>query len=87
MGMMTSQRIEGVEVVDVCTLLRELYGEAFFKIPRPVSYSERCEAIEKWCRENGAWFYQADREDFSRTAAAFQTLRKGLRRVVVEDLS
>ena len=44
-------------------------------------------AVAAWAAEHGADMYAEDRGDFSVVKAAFAAERKGLRRVVVEDLS
>lgn len=86
---MKSRFIQGVEVINVCEVIKAIYGEGYWTLPlkdRP-SYSDRCKAVAKWAAENGADIYAEDRQDYSETRAAFRAWKSGFRRVVVEDLS
>lgn len=77
-----------VQTINICDLLEVLvpgYWSMDF-LQRP-DYATTQAAIADWCRTHGAFHYAADREEFSRYAAACQALRAGFELVVLEDLS
>ncbi len=82
---------EAIKVVNICDLLITLFGpnhySTFHGMPGYVDYSEQNAAVMKWCKENNAHYYAADREDFSQYEAKCQAAALNLSTVVVEDLS
>ncbi len=77
-----------VQTINICDLLNVVvpgYWSMDF-LQRP-DYATTQAAVADWCRTHGAFHYAADREEFSRYAAACQALRAGLELVVLEDLS
>ncbi len=82
---------EAVKVVNICDLLITLFGpnhySTFSGMPGYVEYGAQCAAVIKWCKENNAHYYAADREDFSQYEAQSQAAALNLSTVVVEDLS
>lgn len=80
--------LEGVQVINICTLIEHLYP-GYYDRPyaeRP-DYKTRCEDVMSWCKLNKAHSYERDRESFSKYEAACEARDLGLRVVVVEDLS
>ena len=51
------------------------------------TYEESGEAVMRWCEDNNAAYYAADRENFFIRAACDQASKEGKNVVVVEDLS
>lgn len=72
------------KVVNICRLIDDLFGADWSKHP---VYEEIGKAIMRWCEENGATYYSADRENFFIGAACDQAKTEGKSIVVVEDLS
>ena len=78
--------VGAVKVINVCDLMDDLIP-GWSSDLAPGAYSRAGAAVMEWVNANGAHYYAADREDFSKTAAAFEAERAGKRVVVVEDLS
>jgi hypothetical protein len=78
--------VGAVKVIDICDLMDELVPGWSSEFGAE-AYSRAGAAVMEWVNANGAHYYAADREDFSKVAAAFEAERAGKRVVVVEDLS
>lgn len=77
-----------VDIINIGQLVPLVAPDYFdYKNPNRTTYRQLKEKVAAWAAEYEADLYSADREDFSNTAAAIAAYRKGLRRVVVEDLS
>jgi len=77
---------EGVAVINVCVLLDQLYGPEWvsdFTRDYEVTQAD----IQAWCAKNGSHYYSRGREDFNTYDAVDEAQAKGLKVVVVEDLS
>jgi|TARA_Y100000310_G_scaffold338657_1_gene428970 hypothetical protein len=72
------------KVVNICHLIDHLFGADWSKHP---TYEESGEAVMRWCEDNNAAYYAADRENFFIRAACDQASKEGKNVVVVEDLS
>tara|TARA_R110002096_G_scaffold181949_1_gene359675 strand:- start:63 stop:374 length:312 start_codon:yes stop_codon:yes gene_type:complete len=72
------------KVVSICDLVDHLFGTDWSKHP---AYEETGCSIIRWCKENDAAYYSADRENFFIGAACDQAKTEGKSIVVVEDLS
>ena len=73
-----------VKVVNICRLLDNLFGTDWSQRP---SYEDSGRAVMRWCKENKASYYAADRENFNLHYACEQAKGQGHNVVVVEDLS
>ena len=77
-----------VDIINITQVVNLVCPEYFnYKNPARPSYQDMQALVAAWAVEHGADTYSADREDFSNTRAAYRAYEKGLRRVVVEDLS
>ena len=78
-----------VRIINVCTLMEYLWPGYFDDVDKPhnLSYEEEGEAIMNWAAVNNAHVYCRPREDFFMFEAVDETIAKGLRIVVVEDMS
>lgn len=77
-----------VKVINVCDLMDVLIpGWTEPTEDGAERYRRAGAAVMGWVNAHGAHYYAADREDFSKVAAAFEAERAGKRVVVVEDLS
>lgn len=77
-----------VDIINICQLIPLLAPDYFdFKNPDRTTYDQLQAKVAAWAAEYDADVYSADREDFSNMVAAIRAFKKGLRRVVVEDLS
>ena len=85
-GVTAMYAYEGVTVINVCALLDRLYGPEWasdFTRDYEVTQAD----IQAWCMKNGSHYYSRGREDFNTYEAVDEALAKGLKVVVVEDLS
>jgi hypothetical protein len=72
------------KVVNICHLIDHLFGADWSKHP---TYEESGKAVMRWCEDNNAAYYAADRENFFIRAACEEASKEGKNVVVVEDLS
>lgn len=72
-----------IKVVNICDLL-DVVRPNWLK---DFDYERESASVMGWCRENGAHYYAAPREDFSKYVAVREAEEAGKGIVVVEDLS
>ena len=76
-----------VRIINVCTLMEHLWPGYFDSATFDLTYEEEGTAIMNWASTNNAHIYCRPREDFFLFEAVDETIAKGLRIVVVEDMS
>jgi hypothetical protein len=82
------QLVDGIEVYNICRLLDGIWPDWTSRyLTDDLTYEVQCAAVRAWAKRHGSHLYSADREEFSVYAAAREAREKGLKRVVVEDLS
>jgi len=85
-GVTAMYTCDGVAVINVCALLDQLYGPEWasdFTRDYEVTQAD----IQAWCAKKGSHYYSRGSEDFNTYDAVDEARAKGLKVVVVEDLS
>lgn len=77
--------VVGIDIMGIIELLWPGYWEKGLYMT--LSYETTRARVEAWCRDHGAHYYARGREQFDECEAAQEAVARGLRRVVLEDLS